>query len=80
MTCNVTYADIESEDPKGTQTGPLDLFNNKNGPNLINDEIRDQSDQIYIDLKTRDVNGNVKKPIGTGIDDIGSTSNLYEND
>lgn len=31
---------------------------------MINIEIRDQSDQIYYDSKSRDINGNVKDHIG----------------
>lgn len=46
---------------------------------MINIEIRDQADQQYIDQKTRDLNGNIKNPIGTNIDDM-TTRHLYEED
>lgn len=46
---------------------------------MINIEIRDQSDQIYYDSKSRDINGNVKDHIGQDIDDI-DTKYMYEHD
>ena len=37
---------------------------------MMNVEVRDWADRQYLDLKIRDVNGNVKEPIGHKIDDI----------
>ena len=59
--------------------GKPDIFNVKDKLELINIEIRDQADQSYYDSRSRDVNGNVKNPIGEGIDDI-DTRYMYNND
>ena len=46
---------------------------------MMNVEVRDWADRQYLDLKIRDVNGNVKEPIGHKIDDIPAKI-LYKND
>ena len=46
---------------------------------MINIEVRDWADRQYLDLKNRDINGNVKEPIGEKIDDI-KTKILYKSD
>ena len=51
-----------------------DRFNvHRDNKELINVEIRDQADRSYVDLKTRDINGNIKKPIGDKIDFLNQT-------
>lgn len=45
----------------------------------MNAEVRDWADRQYVDLKKRDKNGNIRDPIGTGIDDI-KANELYEKD
>ena len=56
----------------------MDKYNNPT-KNLISMGIRDQSDQIHVDLQNRDVNGNVKTPIGEDIHEH-ETKEFYEKD
>lgn len=46
---------------------------------MVNVEVRDWADRQYLDLKNRDINGNVKEPIGEKIDDI-KCNTLYKNE
>ena len=61
-------------------TWQKDRFNvHRDSKELINVEIRDQADRQYVDLKTRDINGNVKSAIGDKIDFLDQTK-LYLKD
>ena len=67
----------QATDAYSSSTDP-DRFNNT-FRNMINIEVRDWADRQYLDLKRRDINGNVKEPIGEKIDDI-KTKYLYKSD